>query len=85
MSRSSASRMRELSIIENRCGWSRRQFLELSVAAHSIEPHAGDADVQAALPIERHAQRLPADMGVDLPFAVIRREKADDLAVAKPQ
>jgi hypothetical protein len=37
--------------------------------------------IEAALPVERRTERTPADMGVDFPLAVVRREKADDLAV----
>ena len=37
--------------------------------------------IEAALPVEGHAERPPADMGVDFPLDVIGREEADDLAL----
>ena len=47
----------------------------------AVEAHAGDADDEAAIPVEGHAQRPAADMSVDFALDVIGREEADDLAL----
>ena len=83
MSRSSASRRRE--IVDDReqaavglVG----ELVDRLVGATRIEAHAADADEEIAVAVERHAERMAADMGEDLVALVVGPEEAHDVAVA---
>ena len=56
-------------------------FCDVALLVDAIEAHAGDAHDEAAVPVEGHAERPSADMGVDFPPDMIGREEADDLAL----
>ena len=60
-----------------------RRFLDLAIRSDAVEPHAADADIEIVLTVERHPQRLAADMGEHFHPLVVRREKADDVAMAR--
>src|SRR5277367_1546976 len=82
MSRSSASRMRQSSMIENGERLvSAVNFWAFAILAHTIEAHARDANDESAGPVEGHAEGPAADMRVDFSSDVIRREEANDLAL----
>ena len=55
----------------------RRQFLDLALLVDAIEPHAGDADDETAVLVERHAERPAADMRIDFAFGVVGREESE--------
>ena len=59
------------------------RLLDLAVGRDAVEAHAADADIEVVVAVERHAERLAADMGVDLHPLVVGREEADDVAVAR--
>src|SRR5277367_4551839 len=82
MSRSSASRMRQSSMIENGERLvSAVNFWAFAILAHTIEAHARDANDESAGPVECHAEGPAADMRVDFSSDVILREAANDLAL----
>ena len=60
------------------------RLLDLAVGRDAIEAHAADADIEIVGPVERHAERLAADMGEDLHLFVVGREEAHDVAMARP-
>ena len=45
----------------------RRHLVDVALLVHAIEAHAGDADDEAAVSIEGHAERPSADMRIDFP------------------
>src|SRR5712675_331865 len=60
-----------------------RHLLDLSIRRDAVEAHTADADVEIVGAIERHAERLAADMGEYLHLLVVGRQEADDVAVAR--
>ena len=58
-------------------------LLDLALGRDAIEPHAADADIEIVLAVERHAERLAADMGEHLHLLVVGRQEAHDVAVAR--
>ena len=62
---------------------SSESLLTVAVRRDLIKPHAADADDQVAVAVEGQAERMAADMGEDLVPRVVRREEADDVAMAR--
>ena len=60
-----------------------RYLLDLARRGDAVEPHAADADIEIVVAVERHAERLAADMGEDLHLLVVGRHETDDVAVAR--
>ncbi len=58
-------------------------LLDLALGRDAIEPHAADADIEIVLAVERHAERLAADMGEHLHLLIVGRQEAHDVAVAR--
>ena len=59
------------------------RLLDGAVGRDAIEAHAADADIEIVFAVERHAERLAADMGEDFHCLVVGREKSDDISVAR--
>ena len=58
-------------------------LLDLALGRDAIESHPADADIEIVVAVERHAERLAADMREDLHLLVVGRHETHDVAVAR--
>jgi hypothetical protein len=59
------------------------QLADGSVGRDLVKSHAANAHDQIAVAVKTHAERRTADMGKDRVTLVVRRFKADDVAMAR--
>ena len=60
-----------------------RHLLDLAIGRNAIEAHPADAHIEIVSTIERHAERLTADMGEHFHLLVVGRREAHDVAMAR--